>query len=124
MAVKQVFELDTEEALAKVKATPYVLKEGSQYRMRVRFRVQVEIVSGLKMVNRVYKKGIPVDKGQNMLGSFGPRKESHVAMLPLDVVPSGMLARGSYKGKARFVDDDGKDHVQWEYSFTIGKDWA
>lgn len=37
--------------------------------------------------------------------------------------PSGMLARGHYNAVSSFVDDDKKTHLQFEWSFDIGKDW-
>jgi Rho GDP-dissociation inhibitor len=35
--------------------------------------------------------------------------------------PKGMLARGKYKAVAKFVDSDGTDHAQFEYTFQITK---
>lgn len=37
--------------------------------------------------------------------------------------PSGMLARGHYNAVSSFVDDDKKKHLEFEWSFDIGKDW-
>jgi Rho GDP-dissociation inhibitor len=37
--------------------------------------------------------------------------------------PSGMLARDRYSAVSKFVDDDNKTHLQFEWSFTIAKDW-
>ena len=37
--------------------------------------------------------------------------------------PSGMLARGHYNAISRFVDDDNKTHLEFEWSFDIAKDW-
>lgn len=53
-----VYTLDSKEELDKMKHTPFVMKEGSKYKIRVTFRVQHDIVSGLKYVNTVYRKGI------------------------------------------------------------------
>ena len=40
-----------------------------------------------------------------------------------DEAPSGMLARGHYDAASRFVDDDGKDYLKFDWSFDIAKDW-
>jgi Rho GDP-dissociation inhibitor len=53
-----VYTLDSKEELANMKNHPFVLKEGTHYKIRVTFRVQHDIVSGLKYVNTVYRKGI------------------------------------------------------------------
>lgn len=37
--------------------------------------------------------------------------------------PSGMLARGHYNAISSFVDDDKKEHLKFEWSFDIAKDW-
>lgn len=37
--------------------------------------------------------------------------------------PSGMLARGHYNAVSSFVDDDKKEHLKFEWSFDISKDW-
>jgi Rho GDP-dissociation inhibitor len=53
-----VFRCETEEDKKKIKDTPFVLKEGCNYKITLSFRVQHEIVTGLKYVNTVYRKGI------------------------------------------------------------------
>lgn len=40
-----------------------------------------------------------------------------------DEAPSGMLARGHYEAASRFVDDDDNDHLKFDWSFDIAKDW-
>lgn len=44
--------------LSKLKAVPIEVKEGTQSRMKVMFRVQREIVSGLRYKQLTYRKGI------------------------------------------------------------------
>ena len=51
-----------------------------------------------------------------MLGSFGPKAESQTALTPWEEAPSGMLARGHYTVKSKFVDDDSTSHLDWEWS--------
>jgi len=62
-----------------------------------------------------------------MLGSFPPGSTVHNVIFPRngwDEAPSGLLGRGDYKGKHQFIDDDGKVHLEYEYSFSVRKDWA
>jgi len=37
--------------------------------------------------------------------------------------PTGMLVRGHYNAISTFVDDDKKEHLKFEWSFDIAKDW-
>ena len=34
-----------------------------------------------------------------------------------------MIARGKYKMKSRFVDDDNVCHLEWDWQMEIKKDW-
>jgi RHO protein GDP dissociation inhibitor len=52
------YPLESKAELENMKKTPFVLKEGCHYKIRVVFKVQHEIVSGLKYVNAVYRKGL------------------------------------------------------------------
>ncbi len=58
-----------------------------------------------------------------MVGSYGPKAEPQSYITPVDEAPKGMLARGDYKVKSKFLDDDKNIHLQWEWSFEIKKDW-
>lgn len=65
-----------------------------------------------------------VDKGQFMVGSYGPKTEAHSYTTPPDTAPSGMLLRGHYGVKSKFTDDDKNIYLEWEWAFDIKKDWA
>lgn len=58
-----------------------------------------------------------------MVGSYGPKLELYSFTTPNEEMPSGMLARGTYGVKSLFTDDDGHEHLKWEWSFEIKKDW-
>ena len=40
-----------------------------------------------------------------------------------ETAPSGMLARGTYKVKSKFIDDDKEEHASWEWNIEIAKSW-
>ncbi len=42
----------------KLKDQPFTLKEKCEYKIEVAFRVQHEIVAGLKFINLVFRKGV------------------------------------------------------------------
>ena len=50
--------LDLSGDLSKLKSEVFTIKEGVQYRIRIEFHVQHEIVTGLKYVQKTYRKGI------------------------------------------------------------------
>ncbi|XP_033827201.1 rho GDP-dissociation inhibitor 1 [Periophthalmus magnuspinnatus] len=122
-APKPLF-LDLEGDLDKFKKNPIVLKEGVEYRVKITFKVNKEIVSGLRYNQQTFRKGVKVDKSDYMVGSYGPRpKEAYEFITPLEEAPKGMIARGSYTIKSKFTDDDKHDHLSWEWCLCIKKDW-
>ncbi|KAK6932825.1 Rho protein GDP-dissociation inhibitor [Dillenia turbinata] len=107
----------------KPKGVWFTLKEGSRYSLKFTFQVTNNIVSGLKCVNTVWKTGVKVDSSKNMLGTFSPQPEPYTHELPEDTTPSGILVRGSYSAKTKFLDDDRKCYLEINYTFDIRRDW-
>jgi len=64
-----------------------------------------------------------VENETYMVGSYGPKLEMHEYTTPYDEMPTGMLARGKYKVISLFTDDDGHEHLKWEWGFELKKDW-
>ncbi|XP_073699975.1 rho GDP-dissociation inhibitor 1 isoform X2 [Garra rufa] len=115
--------LDLQSDLEVFKKQSFVLKEGVEYRIKISFKVNKEIVSGLKYVQQTYRKGVKIDKSDYMVGSYGPRPNEYEFLTPLEEAPKGMLARGTYNIKSKFTDDDKHDHLSWEWNLNIKKDW-
>jgi Rho GDP-dissociation inhibitor len=69
-----ILELDKPNALETLKEKPFTIKEGSTFRMKVQFRVQNQLVAGLKYIQIVKRMGIS-HKTQEMIGSYAPNKE-------------------------------------------------
>lgn len=102
----------------------FTIKERSVYELQIKFRVQHEIITGLKYLHSVKKAGIRVDKLEEPLGSYAPNtKEKPYYEKSLGAVeaPSGLLARGSYSAVTKFVDDDKTVHLTFPWSFQITK---
>lgn len=121
-----VYRFDDKHSIEKLQETPFTLKEGCLYKTKIKFRVQHELVTGLKWINSVSRMGAAVEEDKTMIGSFPPRQEVHVVEIPnksWEEAPKGMLARGTYKGKVKFVDDDNKIHAEYTYKFHIKSDW-
>jgi len=114
------------DAVKRMKETPFTLKEACNYKLKVTFRVQHEIVSGLKYVNSAYRRGVRVNKDEEMIGSYSPVEKPYEVVFPRqgwETAPDGFLARGSYTAKSQFIDDDKQCHLEYEYAFQIAKTW-
>ncbi|KAF2196400.1 rho-gdp dissociation inhibitor [Delitschia confertaspora ATCC 74209] len=120
-----IVDLRQPGAIESLKAKPFTIKEGAMFRMKVKFRVQNQVLAGLKYV-QVAKRGPLSAKLQEMLGSYAPNTEErpfYEKKFEPQEAPSGMLARGTYKATSRFVDDDNVTHLQFEWVFEVKKDW-
>ena len=67
-----IIDLQKPGAVESLTEKPFTIKEGAQYSMKVKFRVQHEVISGLRYLQRVKRKGVQVDKSEEMMGSFAP----------------------------------------------------
>eukprot|EP01136_Pigoraptor_vietnamica_P016994 Opistho-1_new@61557 len=59
-------ELDLTGDIKKLKATPFIIKEGSEYRIKVTFKVTKDVVAGLKYIHAVKRGPVTVDKASMM----------------------------------------------------------
>eukprot|EP01130_Rhizamoeba_saxonica_P017057 TRINITY_DN80_c0_g1_i1.p1 TRINITY_DN80_c0_g1~~TRINITY_DN80_c0_g1_i1.p1 ORF type:complete len:107 (-),score=22.85 TRINITY_DN80_c0_g1_i1:90-410(-) len=103
-----------------------VIKEGCHYKMRVTFRVQHNIVLGLKISSSISRLGKKI-KDEEMLGTYPPSNEFTAVDLPKNgwhEAPSGKVYRGDYKSKMRFTDDDGEEHLVFDWLMKISKKWG
>ncbi|XP_055707200.1 rho GDP-dissociation inhibitor 1 [Phlebotomus papatasi] len=115
--------LDLTGDISKLKKKTFTIKEGVHYRIRIDFIVQREIVHGLKYVQKTLRMGVPVDKMAHMVGSYPPKVDLQSYTTPPEEAPSGMMARGTYSVTSLFTDDDKNEHLKWDWSFEIKKDW-
>jgi len=112
-------------AIDKLKKNPIIIKEGVEYSVGATFRVNYDVISGLRYIQVVKKAGIKVDKVDQMIGSYGPQNEDYRKTFYTEESPSGLLVRqGSYGVRSRFTDDDNQVHADFEWSFKLAKEWA
>jgi len=119
-------DLSAPGALESLKNKPFTIKEGCTYQMKATFVVQHQVLSGLKYVQLLKRKGVRVSKDQEMIGSYPPNttdRPLYTKSFAPEEAPTGMLARGHYEAVSRFVDDDDVTHLKFEWSFNIAKDW-
>lgn len=62
-------DLSVPGALESLKSKPFFIKEGAKFRMKASFKVQHDVLSGLKYLQVVKRKGIRVSKDEEMLVS-------------------------------------------------------
>ncbi|TRM68243.1 immunoglobulin E-set [Schizophyllum amplum] len=140
------FDLSNPARIADLKKTPITIKEGVEYNVRIQFKVNHSIISGVRYMQVVKRAGVRVDKMEQMLGSYGPHPEGKPYTKDFDPEesPSGMLARsGTYSVRSRVVDDDGEVYagtsqitvrllsllttcsrvVDWDWQFKLAKEW-
>lgn len=119
-----VYDLEKPDAIQNLRKTPIVIKEKSKYRLVIKFRVQHEIVTGLKYLQSVKRAGIRLDKSQEVCGSYSPNtpeKPYYEKEFATEEAPSGMLARGTYEATSKFVDDDNVTHLVFAWYTEIKK---
>lgn len=115
--------MDLTGDLAALKNQVFVLKEGIEYKVKITFKVNKEIVSGLKCLHHTYRRGLRVDKAIFMMGSYGPRAQEYEFVTTVEEAPRGALARGLYVVRSLFTDDDRLDHLSWEWCLHVCQDW-
>lgn len=106
------------------KEIKFNIKEKSIYQLVVKFRVQHEIITGLKYLHLVKRDGIRVEKVEEPLGSYAPNtidKPFYERKFAEVEAPSGMIARGTYSAISKFIDDDDNVHLTVPWSFSITK---
>lgn len=118
------FDLTNETTIKELASKRYKVKEKSIYKLRITFKVQYEIITGLRYVQYIKKAGIAVDKIDDHLGSYAPntkQKPFYEVELPESEAPSGFLARGNYSAVSKFIDDDKTTHLTLNWGVEIVK---
>ncbi|KIM90972.1 hypothetical protein PILCRDRAFT_157724 [Piloderma croceum F 1598] len=106
---KLIFDLTTNQK-NQDKKDLFTIKEGVEYSVTIKFKVNHSIISGCRYVQVVKRGGLKVDKLEQMLGSYGPSPDGkpYTKAFDPEESPSGMLARsGKYEVTSRVLDDDG-----------------
>jgi len=122
-----IVDLTAPGSVEALKRKPFTIKEGARFRMKANFVVQHEVLSGLKYIQVVKRKGIRVSRDEEMIGSFAPNTQQtpqYEKKFEPEEAPSGMIARGHYDAVVKFVDDDKQEHLNFEWSFDIAKEWS
>ncbi|WFD35180.1 rho GDP dissociation inhibitor [Malassezia cuniculi] len=115
-------QLDKPNALEQLAKHPLQIPEGIEYTVVIKFTVGREVLSGLKYLHVVRRAGVPVDRAEEMIGSYPPRVEPYTKRFAPNEAPSGMLARaGSNTVRSRIIDDDGVVYADFTWAFKVSK---
>ncbi|AMD20085.1 HCL066Cp [Eremothecium sinecaudum] len=118
------FDFSSDQAIKELASKRYKIKENSVYMLKIKFRVQHEIITGLRYVQYIKKAGIAVDRIDNHLGSYAPNTKQrpfYEVELPASEAPSGFLGRGNYSAVSKFIDDDQNNHLTLNWAVEITK---
>jgi len=118
-----IHSLSNDIGLTKLANEGITFYEGCKFKFRITFRVQHEIIAGIKFVNAMSRMMLS-ETEELMLGSYPPSSQPHVFEFPkwdYNEAPSGLLHRGKYQVKNSFIDSDKRKHLQFEYGCTIVK---
>lgn len=108
----------------KFRKDPVVVKEKAKFTITVRFRIQHEIMTGLRYLQVARRKGIVLSKTDEPVGSFPPNTKDrpwYEKSLPTGEAPSGLFARGTYTCSTKFLDDDKYNHEEIIWKLIVGK---
>ncbi|MBT2444065.1 hypothetical protein J7E93_29025 [Streptomyces sp. ISL-36] len=103
-------------------SVPFTLKEGTDCRAVVRFRVDGPSVTGLKIIDVRSMSGVELGGREVLLGDFR-RGGPYELALPPERVPSGPRARGLYDVYAALIDAEGRVLDRHDYRFEVKRDW-
>lgn len=62
-----IIDLNAPGSVEKLRSQPFTIKEGAEFRMKATFVVQHDVLSGLKYLQVVKRKGIRVNKSEEMI---------------------------------------------------------
>lgn len=119
-----VVNLETPGVIEQLSLKPFKVAEKSVYSLRIKFKVQHEIITGIKYLQAIKKAGIRVDKLEEPLGSYAPNtvdKPFYEVTLSEAEAPSGFLARSTYQATSKLVDYDKVTHLSLDWAVTITK---
>lgn len=105
-------------------ASPTVIRARAPYQITVRFRVQHEIITGLRYYQVARRGGIPFSKTDVKLGSYAPNtreKPYYEVALPQKLAPGIFIARGTWQCSTTFMDDEHVHHDTVPWLLQIAK---
>lgn len=95
------------------------MKEGTEYQIRIGFKVQHEIVENLQYHHVLQRNGITVAEESYMVGSPGPKVQTQSWLSSNEFAPKGAISHGTYKVRSKLTDGDRNVHREWECEMNI-----
>lgn len=119
-----VVDFTDEEQLTNMQYNPIKIKQKATYYLKIRFRVQHEIITGLHYYQVNKRRGITLNKIREVCGAYAPNtpdRPFYEFSLPKRIVPGGFLLRGTYKAQTFLKDDDNVIHIAFPWLFEIAR---
>ncbi|KAM7184454.1 Immunoglobulin E-set [Rhypophila sp. PSN 637] len=120
-----VIDLSAPGSEKKLKDKPFKIKAGAKFTMIATFKVQHEILSGLHYVQSIKYLGIriPGGKSSEMIGSYAPNTDKTPVYVKKFAEEEAPNMNKKFGVHSKFIDDDGKTHLEFDWAFQIDKDW-
>ncbi|ANB12737.1 Rdi1p [Sugiyamaella lignohabitans] len=115
---------ENESEIKNFGKNPVAAIEHAKFKITIRFRIQHEILTGLRYYQTAKRGGITMSKTDHTLGAYPPNtpdKPYYEVSLPEGEAPGGLLARGSYSCSTTFYDDDKVSHLTIPWKLMIVK---
>lgn len=104
----------------------FVIKEGTEYRMKLQYKVEGGIALGLEIQTAITRLSIFTTTMTHSIGSCGPNQPSrpfHEYVGRLEEAPQGIFARGHYTATTKLLDSEKTCLAEWEWSYDVVKEW-
>ncbi|KAL6743663.1 hypothetical protein Aduo_016680 [Ancylostoma duodenale] len=101
--------------------TTFRVKERQQYRMRLSFFITAD-ANNLKYIQKVSRFRVNVTKKVFTIGSYTLSNTLQSFVLPPEIAPEGLFHRGKHKVKSQILDENGREHISWQWTLKIVRD--
>eukprot|EP00300_Choanocystis_sp_HF-7_P012551 c17932_g1_i2.p1 GENE.c17932_g1_i2~~c17932_g1_i2.p1 ORF type:complete len:383 (+),score=79.42 c17932_g1_i2:814-1962(+) len=122
------WDLTQPDTLQDMATRPFILKQGSSFKLGARFRITGGNVEALTLLCDTRKSDSVLSSlhrsREQVIGNFSPTDQS-VEWVDRegDETPSGIAALGSYQNLIKFVNVSGDVFLECKQAFEIKKDW-
>jgi len=103
---------------------PIRIKQDTTFDIHLEVLVSFDVLVGLRYNHLIKKMGIKMDETSEIIGSYAPKSEKQTLKIRHLHTPSGILGRGQYQVNSALTDDDGTEHLSWDWTLKVCKNWV
>ncbi|KIH66850.1 hypothetical protein ANCDUO_02820 [Ancylostoma duodenale] len=89
--------------------------------MRLSFFITAD-ANNLKYIQKVSRFRVNVTKKVFTIGSYTLSNTLQSFVLPPEIAPEGLFHRGKHKVKSQILDENGREHISWQWTLKIVRD--